>query len=116
MKTKDQLEAEISPLQAALQRLRNAEQSAEAKALVGKCFKYRNNYGSDCPGWWLYSKVTKAGEYWPICFSFEETSRQMIEVKYEDHYHGTGNWKEITPKEFNAAWKALQRKLAGMKP
>lgn len=27
------------------------------KEFVGKCFKYRNSYGSDSKPWWLYIKI-----------------------------------------------------------
>jgi hypothetical protein len=118
MKTKEQLEAEIAPLQAQLHRLRDAETLKDSKALVGKCFKYRNCYS--CPKgpsdyWWLYVKVVRVGDYWPVSIEFQTDRDGSITIKQNDcfmrHEH-----TEIPAREFNAAWKKLQRRIATMKP
>jgi hypothetical protein len=120
-KTKEQLEAEIAPLQAALHRLKDAETLKESRALVGKCFKYRNCYS--CPQkpsdyWWLYVKVVGVGDYWPTTLEFQTDKDGRIEIKTSDCavIREGGGHIEIPAKEFNAAWKKLQKRIAGMKP
>jgi hypothetical protein len=123
MKTEEQLEAEIAPLQRQLARLRDAETKKESEAVVGRCYKYRNSYS--CPKvpsdyWWLYAKVTKVGDYWPVTFEFQTDKDGRIDIQTRDCSVGIGKegngYIEIPSKEFNAAWRALQKRIAGMKP
>ena len=120
-KTKEQLEAEIAPLQRALADLRDAETQRESEALVGRCFKYRNCYS--CPKeasdyWWLYIKVTHVGEYWPVTFEFQTDKDGMIQIKTDQTRVRVenGGYVEIKPSEFNAAWGKLQKRIARTKP
>lgn len=121
MKTKEQLEAELRPIQQALADLRDKETLAASKALVGKCFKYHNNYS--CPEkpidyWWLYIKVVRVGDYWPVTFEFQTDKHGHITIKTNDCCVITGKdgYVPITSREFDAAWAKVQKKIAGTKP
>jgi hypothetical protein len=120
MKNREQLEAEMAPLQRALNKLRDAETRAQSQALVGKCFKYRNNYS--CPSkpsdyWWLYIKVTGLSGTWPKTFEFQVDKYSRIEIKTDTtRIRPDGGYVEISSKEFADAWKRLQRRIATTKP
>jgi hypothetical protein len=119
MKTKEQLVAEIAPLQAALGRLRDAEERQKASWLVGKCFKYRNNYS--CPKgprdyWWYYVKCVGMGQYSPKTFTFQTDNEGRIEIKEEGWFMRTDGYVEISEREFRAAWRRVQKRIAGMNP
>lgn len=118
VKSKEQLEAEIAPLQAALMRLKDDEILAESKALVGKCFKYRNCYSCPKPDeyWWLYVKVTGVGDYWPITFQFQTDKDGKIEVEVSKHHSRLSGYTEITDAEFNREWRKVQKRIGGMTP
>lgn len=118
-KTEEQLLAEMAPLQAELRKRRDEKALAEARALVGKCFKYRNCYS--CPQeesdyWWLYSKVTGVGDYSARAFRFQTDKYGKTEVEWNVRQPSTGGYIEISAKEFNAAWREVQRRVARMKP
>lgn len=115
MKTKEQLERAIAPLKEQLDRLRDAERRAESKKLVGRYFKYRNCYS--CPEkesdyWWLYVKVTGAD----ASFQFQTDRYGRVEIEPDHYFNYSGQYVEITAKEFNAAWGALLKRVAGLKP
>lgn len=122
MKTKEQLEAELRPIQNALGKLRDQEAKKEAAAVVGKCFKYRNCYS--CPSkasdyWWMYIKVTGA-THWPQTFEFQTDKYGHLTVKTDKMAIVVGKegngYTPITVKEFNAAWRTVQQRIARMKP
>lgn len=120
MKTKDEILKAMEPLRAELYKVEDAERKAEHAKLIGRCFKYRNCYS--CPKeesdyWWMYTKVTGMGDgYWPKAFQFQTDKDGKIEIEYARHHANLGGYVEITAKEFNAAWRKLQRQIAGSKP
>lgn len=117
MRTKEQLEAAIAPLQSELNRLRDAETLNESKALVGRCFKYRNCYScpqTDADYWWLYLKVVKVGGYWPIAFQFQTDKDGRIEIETRSHHTRLSGYVEISAKEFNAAWRKVQKRVKAL--
>jgi hypothetical protein len=118
-KTKEQLEAELAPIRAELNKLRDAEILAKSKALVGKCFKYRNCYS--CPKgpsdyWWLYVKVIGVGDYWPIALEFQTDKDGRSEVKRNECFSCHEGHREISAKEFNAAWRKFKNEIADIQP
>ena len=116
MKTKEQLEAEIAPLNAALRRIRDAETKAESQALIGKHFKYHNSYGSSRPQWWLYAKVVKVGRYHPLAFVFQTDCDGKVEIEMDKRFSASSGYIEIKESEFNTAWRRVQKRIARMKP
>lgn len=117
MKTKEQIEAELAPLQALLGRLRDAEERQKAVALVGKCFKCRNNYS--CPKgpkdyWWYYVKCVGMGQYRPKAFTFQTDKEGRIEIKEENWFMRADGYIEISEREFQAAWRRVQKRIASI--
>lgn len=57
----EQLERQRAELNERISEIREAEAEKVSAQLVGRCFKYRNNYScpeTDADYWWLYFKVT----------------------------------------------------------
>lgn len=122
VKTKEQLEAELRPIQQALGRLRDQEARKESTSLIGRCFKYKNCYS--CPDkpsdyWWMYIKVVGAS-HWPKTFEFQTDKYGHLTVKTDKHAIGVGHegngYVPITVKEFDAAWRKVQKRIAKLKP
>lgn len=115
---KEKLRAQMAPIRAELQRIEDAEAKAKSVALVGRCFKYRNCYSCPKPEdyWWLYIKVVGMGEYWPVAFEFQTDKDGRINIKKEDCFSRLDGYTEISAKEFNAAWRAVQKRIAGTQP
>lgn len=115
---KEKIRAQIAPLQAELNRIKDAEEKAKSVALVGRCFKYRNCYSCPKPDeyWWLYIKVTGMGEYWPVAFEFQTDKDGMLTVKQKECFSRMEGHNEIPASEFNAAWRKVQKRIAGTKP
>jgi hypothetical protein len=109
----------------ALQEEKNKEQEKIAKILipkfkkelVGKCYKYKNSYGSSSneKPWYYYVKITDISdvnfyndsdsEPSLECFSFELTSDNRFSIEMKAHkYRLDENYKEITLKEFYEAY------------
>ena len=80
--------------------------------LVGKCYKYRNSYGSDCSGWWRYKKVTgiHSGSYVET-IDFQETADHRFEIKISEYSPLSCMEEECTEEEWNNAFDALMQKI-----
>lgn len=115
MRTEEEIRREMAPLQRELQRVEDARKRAEYKKLLGKCFKYRNSYGSGSPDWWLYVRVIGGDGYWPKCFQFQLTSHGEIIIAEKEHSVSVGRddrgYTEITRKEFDRAWAQMKRRI-----
>ena len=114
MRTKEQIKAELEPLQAELSAIEERERKAEHKALIGKCFKYHNSYGGDRPRWWMYARVTTVGGYWPKSFTFQVTCDDEIIVKNKESRTYSNDWLPITRKEFDREWRKVQAKVKAL--
>ena len=84
--------------------------AAESRALVGRAFRYLNNYS--CPEtkkdyWWLYTLVvgvTEDGQLSAVRFQRDKHGRVDVE-RTTTYVHTLG--VEITRAEFAKAWKRL---------
>ena len=107
MTRESELRAQIAALQEELEPLEDARRTAEAATFIGRYFKYGNSYGSG-DRWWLYLKVTSAGDSWPSGITFQAMSDGAWEVREDRHVSGLGeggNWIEITADEYEKAWQ-----------
>lgn len=98
---------------------REAER-AELQRLVGRYFKYWNNYGvSGKDGWWLYAQVTGVDEIaWCTGRSFQVTEDGNVEVMtsracatIKKGQRSVDGWTEISAAEFWKAWQQTQRAI-----
>ena len=106
----EELQKTVNDARAELEVFEAAERKKRFSKLLGRCFKYRNSYGSDSK-WWLYAKVTGDDGYWPRTFSFQVTDRQEVGFKNNDQssHIGGDSWTPISATEFR---KELKKALA----
>lgn len=102
---------------------RDAERAEERKRLlplIGRYFKYRNNYGRDSAGWWLYAHVTGV-DAMPMCtgWTFQRTENDSVEIDFGGRSTITirpdganANWTEIPAAEFWRAYRDVQAWVA----
>lgn len=96
---------------------REEAQNVEAhRAMVGKCFRYRNCYS--CPEkpsdyWWLYAKAERLGEMgYPVGVSFQVDKDGVLTIQPQQRLHVIGAWQEIPASDFDAEFAKV---LANMK-
>lgn len=100
------------------------EQEKESKKLIpeykkewlGRCFKYRNSYGCDCPGWWLYCRIEDicsvnyiSDEPEPnfTTLRFQKCTQNKVEI-IPDHFEfRMTDWEEIEQSEFNHEFEEI---------
>lgn len=110
---RDKLAAEAIAIRERIHDLDAAERKKVNRPLRGKCFKYRNSYGSG-DGWWLYVKVNGVDEDGNLdCLTFEETTLHIITIEpaHKKYYGLDANYKPITEDEFLTAWNALRVRI-----
>lgn len=101
-----------------LRKQQNAEREAEAEKLlpkyknrwIGRCFKCRNSFGSDCGGWWLYARIIevdgvnypRGGEPEPNfrTFRFQKDTQGRLNIDFNYFEYRLNGWDEINPDEF----------------
>ena len=117
MDEKEQIVSQLRALNKRLYAINQKEASARNRALLGKCYKYRNNYSvpekaSDY--WWLYIRVDKVKGAFATTFEFQTDKHgemsvrpSRINVARFDHGH-----IEIKPSEFARALASLQKRIA----
>jgi hypothetical protein len=111
---KEELEFQLRTVSAELNEIKEAETEAANQALLGKCFKTRNNYS--CPEkpsdyWWLYVKVTEIDGAALKCLRFQIDKGGRIDIEPGAFYAswGLNGYTEIKPAEFN---KALSKTMS----
>ena len=115
--TKEQLVEQRNALHAKLWRIEAAERREIGRAAVGKCFKYHNSYGSSRPRWWLYSKVIRVSGDNLIAHEFQTDCEGEITINPARKYfrcHMTDGFVEISKAEYSRAWRAVQKRVAGI--
>ena len=92
-------------------------ENEEGKKLVGKCFKFRNSYGSG-EKWWLYSKIVGADSEWVNTLELQKLPFSGIEIKLNKiskSLFENGVYTSITKKEFNNVYKRFIKKIEDAK-
>jgi hypothetical protein len=105
----------------AVGRIQDMEREERNLALVGKFFRYRNNFS--CPEkpsdyWWLYVHVLrmeKGGHL--IAHQFQTDSHGSITIVFKNYYSGiSSGYNEIEQRVFVLAWKKLQARISSYRP
>ena len=75
--------------------------------LVGRCYKTRNSYGSNCRGWTMYIRVNKMDMDGDLSgFTFQKDSAGNFYINSKKViYYPEDNYIKISEKVFNTAWK-----------
>ena len=90
------------------------ERDAANRAVIGKTFKFSNSYGSGSR-WWLYTRVTDVKDGNIVAFQFETDSLGEIHIKPSTiRMQISDGYLPIKKSEFDRAWKAVARKIAGL--
>lgn len=122
LKEKDRMRAttELRKLESCLYGL---QMDPKMQKMVGRCFKYRNSFGHDCPGWWLYVKVIgyKPRDRSLLLCRYERTSHRGINVVPTEETFSIEPLKHhlfqipITVKQFDANINNVIKELEKMK-
>jgi hypothetical protein len=123
--TKEQLQKKLNAIEEQEYKEMIAKHYPEFKKLEGKYFKSKSCYS--CPKkpsdyWFVYTKVVsvRPKDIYEIsngvsahltCITFQSESRDLliIDTNHKTYAHSLG--KEITEKEFMAAWGKLRNKI-----
>lgn len=116
----------LEDIESKIQTLRRKEQAIkerafkeklpEHKKLIGRCFKYRNSYGSGDKGWWLYGKVVGVSQGYcgpdDVFVAMRKIQKCTYKkISFEDKCSMGGErldgWIEISESEFNKQKKKL---------
>jgi len=120
MDRKKQIEKEILELRTELNAITDAEDAPKEDALVGKCFKYRNNYSMpemESDYWWLYAKIiAKRPDGGLHVFQFQTDKDGKITIEPDDFHvwqHFDHGYIEIMQLEFSEAFRELVERMVG---
>lgn len=85
--------------------------------LIGKCYRYRNSFGNENKGWWLYIQVLELEDGNLIVHRFQTDSNGRIEVEPRRvEWDSVGSqYEEIPREDFWAAWDILKLTILSMK-
>ena len=104
----EELEAQRNSLNAEIVKLQRPAELHRAEKLVGRCFKYQNNYS--CPEteadyWWMYLKVVAAdgGNLKTLRFEADKDGRITIEPDGLYMVNTIERYEEISATEFTGA-------------
>ena len=117
---RDTLNKKINQLE---RQVYQSEIEPKMKRMIGKCFKYRNSYGSGSKDWWLYSKIIdyKPQDQVLVVCSYQRTSDGRIEITVEETRHVAVSSEDhlfqipITLKQFSANLDRAIKELEKMK-
>lgn len=110
-----QLERQRAEINERIDEIQTAKAERVSAALVGRYFKYRNNYScpeSDEDYWWLYMKVTGFDGSRLSGYSFQRDSdgKSFFDPAATTYNHLSG-YEEITAQEFIRARAEFLTKL-----
>ena len=83
--------------------------------LLGKCFKFRNSYGSG-EEWWLYTKIVEVDNWSVTVITVQDCNEGRIEIKRENHsashyQKDVGSQLQITQEEFDKNFEEILEKI-----
>jgi hypothetical protein len=100
MEELERLKSERQDLSNKIWEMQRKEKIARNNELIGKCYKYRNSYGSDTE-WWLYSRVVSVDEDgYMLANSFQDDGEGRLEVRRSASFMPLGGEIEITEVEY----------------
>lgn len=118
---KEEIEQELAKLYALkheLNEIEDAEQKEINKTLIGKCYKYRNNYScpeSDSDYWYIYARMIRIDEDGLlVAVRFQIDRNGRIEIEEDTDFtsqHYASSWIEIQSEEY---LEAMSKASAGI--
>ena len=113
MNKKEKLQAIVAEGHEARKELNKIEEKEDTKKnlpLVGRCFKFKNSYGSG-DSWWLYSEVLGVEGGFFKYLTFQECTHGKISVELREYGYDSLRQTEITKQEFDKQFRLLLDKL-----
>lgn len=111
----NKIRKQIQQLRQSLRDVEDAEWMKDAKAKVGKFYKYENAFDSERK-WWLYGKILAVDPRFRgfQMFRFEECTGGDIRIHlHHDSIGDLRNWIEIPEVEFEEAYLTLLKRIHG---
>jgi hypothetical protein len=117
-----QLKALYDATRREIQQIEEAEDTKRHRALVGKCFKYRNCYSmpqKPSDYWWMYCRVDRVRGGAAYGLKFQTDSNGLMSISSERvsyapaMAHEDGDYKQITKAEFVRALRAFSKRVQG---
>lgn len=100
-----------------------AEKIKANRKVLGKCYRYRNNYSvptKPSDYWWLYGKIIRMdddGDLFAVTFQKDTYGHVSIKVD-ERHYHNPfeqdRGYQEITTERHSVAWRDMKNYIASL--
>lgn len=101
-----------------LSRREDVAAEEENRLLVGKCFKFRNNYSVQLKPsdyWWLYRKVLAVNGRTVTVLDFQTYNYVHVTVQEQATFCAMADRIQIPVKEFDAAWTKMIAHLMAAK-
>lgn len=113
----DELRVELGILQREVARREEAEILPRKRALIGRCFKYRNCYSlpkKPSDYWWLYRMYTKLGRDGVLSTLEVQIDKDgCVQMNVGTHFREpTEGWHPITRREYDRAYRKAMRRAA----
>lgn len=117
--SKSALEAQILALRKKLGKITDAETAQENAALLGKCYRTRNNYSvpeTAADYWWLYARVVSVAGGLKVT-TFQDDKKGRLSVEQKSFYVGQSlrGYEEISEAAFMKAWAKFTDAVAASK-
>ena len=116
MNRKEQLRETANKALAEIWEIEYAERREKNRALIGKCFAFRNCFS--CPEgpddyWILWQKVVALDDHGdPIVFRFQTDKNDRIEIDRRSHMGSLG--EETSEEAFMEAWRKLTDQVGSL--
>jgi hypothetical protein len=105
------LKAQILALRRKLNKITDAEDAAANAAVLGKCYRTRNNYScpkSSADYWWLYARVVSVKGGVKV-LTFQNDKKGQLTLEQERFYarQSLEGYEEISEAVFMGAWRTF---------
>lgn len=105
----EELRAAAWAAQTKLRKVEDRQRVESHQGTVGKCFRYRNSYGSE-EDWWLYAKANRITDDGHLeVHEFQTTPRGEIKIEFgrKHYFRMSEGYQEIDVDQFDDAWREV---------
>jgi len=97
--------------------IKREENNERNQKLIGKCYRYRNSFGNENEGWWLYIRVLEIEDGNLIVHRFQTDRNGRIEIEPRRvEWDSVGStYEEVSKEDFWVAWDTLKLTILSMK-
>lgn len=114
IRKRDKIYKQAEPINKELSEIKDKRARKDWEKMVGKCFKFRNSFGSG-EKWWLYEKIVGFNEDGLITLIAQKDSHDHIEIEKRTSYgyHHSGDIK-ISKEEFDREFQKLLSEILAL--